>query len=89
MDTITLPKFYFNRLMLTLIFGIWASEPSQAWQMIEKVGPDRVKAFATSCLKNDLKDFVLGEEWFISPLGKHPSFRNPSQSYYHHEIMWR
>ena len=46
-----------------------------------------LKAFATSCLENDLKDFGLGEEWFIGPLGKCPSTRNPSQSYYHYEIM--
>ena len=44
-------KFHSNRLMLTLIFGIWASghlgiwasEP-QAWRLTEKAGPDRVKA---------------------------------------------
>ena len=29
--------------MLTLIFGIWASEPPRAWQTTEKAGPDRVK----------------------------------------------
>ena len=27
-----------------------------------------LKAFDTSCLENDLKDFGLGEEWFIKPL---------------------
>ena len=27
MDIMTHAKFYFNQLMLTLIFGIWASEP--------------------------------------------------------------
>ena len=27
MDIMTHAKFYFNRLMLTLIFTIWASEP--------------------------------------------------------------
>ena len=27
MDTMTHAKFHFNRLMLTLIFGVWASEP--------------------------------------------------------------
>ena len=27
MDIMTHAKFYFNRLMLTLIFAIWASEP--------------------------------------------------------------
>ena len=37
-------KFHFNRLMLTLIFGIWASElPPPAWRTTEKAGPDRVK----------------------------------------------
>ena len=39
-------KFNFNQLMLTLIFGIWASEPPpppRAWRMTEKAGPDRVK----------------------------------------------
>ena len=36
-------KFYSNRLMLTLIFGIWASEPPPwAWRSTEKAGPDRV-----------------------------------------------
>ena len=35
-------KFHFNWLMLTLIFGIWASEPPWAWQTTEKAGPDRV-----------------------------------------------
>ena len=28
--------------MLTLIFGIWASEPPRAWRTTEKAGPDRV-----------------------------------------------
>ena len=43
MDIMTHAKFYFNQLMLTLIFGIWASEPPlRAWQTIEKAGPDRV-----------------------------------------------
>ena len=38
-------KFNFNQLMLTLIFGILASElpPPQAWRTTEKAGPDRVK----------------------------------------------
>ena len=37
-------KFHFNRLMLTLIFGVWASEPPprpRAWKTTEKAGPDR------------------------------------------------
>ena len=29
--------------MLTLTFGIWASEPPRAWRTTEKAGPDRVK----------------------------------------------
>ena len=29
--------------MLTLIFGIWASEPPPAWRTTEKAEPDRVK----------------------------------------------
>ena len=47
-----------------------------------------LKALVTSCLKNDLKDFGLGGEWFIRPLSKQLSSRNLSQSYYHYEIMW-
>ena len=45
MDIMTHAKFHFNRLMLTLIFGIRASEPPppRAWQTTEKAGPDRVK----------------------------------------------
>ena len=47
MDIMTHAKFYFNRLMLTLIFAIWASEPPPppgAWRTTEKAGPDRVKS---------------------------------------------
>ena len=36
-------KFYFNRLMLTLISAIRASEPPRAWRTTKKAGPDRVK----------------------------------------------
>ena len=44
MTIMTHAKFHFNRLMLTLIFGIWASEtPPRAWRTTEKAGPDRVK----------------------------------------------
>ena len=35
-------NFHSNRLMLTLIFGIWAFEP-RAWRSTEKAGHDRVK----------------------------------------------
>ena len=43
MDIMTHAKFYFNRLMLTLIFAIRDSEPPRAWRTTEKAGPDRVK----------------------------------------------
>ena len=45
MGIMTHAKFHFNRLMLTLIFGIRASEP--AWRTTEKAEPDRVKIFAS------------------------------------------
>ena len=35
-------RFHFNRLMSSLIFGIWASEPLPAWRTTEKAEPDRV-----------------------------------------------
>ena len=34
--------------MLTLIFGIWASELLRAWRTTEKAGPDRVKKLEAS-----------------------------------------
>ena len=40
-----------------------------------------LKAFATGCLNNELKDFSVDGEWFIRPLGKQPSSRNPGHSY--------
>ena len=36
-----------------------------------------LKAFATSCLKNDLKDLGLGQEWFIKSLGKWQKLQRP------------
>ena len=42
-------KFHLNWLMLTLIFGIWASEPPRAWRTTEKAGPDRVKCHHFRC----------------------------------------
>ena len=45
MAIMTHAKFHFNWLMLTLIFGIWASEPPRAWRTTEKAGPDRVKNY--------------------------------------------
>ena len=47
------------------------------------------KVFPNDCLENDLRDFGWGEEWFIKSLGKRPSSRDPDQSYYYYEIMWR
>ena len=39
MDIMTHAKFHFNQLMLTLIFGVWASEPPpRAWQTTKKAG---------------------------------------------------
>ena len=44
MAIMTPAKFHFNRLMLTLIFGIRASEPPPpGLGTTEKAGPDRVK----------------------------------------------
>ena len=46
MARMTHAKFYFNQMMVTLIFGIRASElpsPPRARRMTEKAGPDRVK----------------------------------------------
>ena len=45
MAIMTDAKFHFSWLMLTLIFGIQASEPPpppRAWRKTEKAGPDRV-----------------------------------------------
>ena len=40
MAIMTHAKFHFDRVMLTLVFAIWASEP---WRTTEKAGPYRVK----------------------------------------------
>ena len=54
MAIMTHAKFHFNWLMLTSIFGIWASEPPpRAWRTTEKAGPDRVKR--TLCLDGNRK----------------------------------
>ena len=43
MAVMTRAKFYFNYLMVIMIFGILASEPpSRAWRTTEMAGPDRV-----------------------------------------------
>ena len=41
MSIMTHAKFHLNQLMLILIFGIWASEPSPALQTTEMAGFDR------------------------------------------------
>ena len=46
MAMITHAKFHFNWLMLTLIFGIRASEPPSGLANDWKAGPDRVKVFS-------------------------------------------
>ena len=38
MAIITHAKFHFNRLMLTLIFGIWASEPPRPAERLKRPG---------------------------------------------------
>ena len=43
MDIRTHAKFHFNQLILTLIFGIRASDPPRAWRTTEKARPDRFK----------------------------------------------
>ena len=50
MDIMPHAKFHFNRLMLTLIFGIRASEPPPP--RTEKAGPDRVKSVLTRLVGN-------------------------------------
>ena len=40
MAIMTFAKFYFNRLMLTLIFGIWASEPPGPGERLKR--PDLI-----------------------------------------------
>ena len=50
MDIMTHAKFHFNRLMLTLIFDIRASEPPRAWRTTEKAGPGRVNCFTSTVI---------------------------------------
>ena len=57
MAIMTHAKFHFNWLMLTLIFGIWASEPPWAWRTTEKAGPDRVKS--KSIIKHNKNSFKI------------------------------
>ena len=59
MDIMTHAKFYFNRLMLTLIFAIRASEPPRAWRTTEKAGPDRVKTRSDQILAKLINQTAL------------------------------
>ena len=54
--------------------------------LVDKDGKT-LKVFATGCFEKDLKDFSWKEKWFIRPLGKWQSYKYPSQSYYHYQIM--
>ena len=57
MAIITPAKFHFNRLMLTLIFGIRASEPAPpAWRTTEKARPDRVNIIQENRQLHDEKN---------------------------------
>ena len=59
MAIMTHAKFHFNWLMLTLIFGIWASEPPRAWRTTEKAGPDRVKTSFNYCSSGSDENSVI------------------------------
>ena len=54
--------------MLTLIFGIWASEPPpRAWRTTEKAGPDRVKDLPRITLpESGLRLRGDATEWWIT-----------------------
>ena len=62
MVMMTHTKLHFNRLMLTLIFGIRDSKPppsSRALRTTEKAGPDRVKATKnTNFLLSNMKELL-------------------------------
>ena len=59
MVIMTHAKFHFNRLMLTLIFGIWVSEPpSRSWRTTENAGPDRVNFTRLRCYVSFSRRFI-------------------------------
>ena len=84
-------KFHFNWLMLTLIFGIWASEPPWAWRTTEKAGPDRVKTLATrynlpnSKVSNQFKSYhgflIYPPLWIRHLVAMHDDIENRSVMY--------
>ena len=57
MGIMTHANFYFNRLMLTLTFGIRASEAHLVWRTTEMPGPDRVKDRTSFLREADFDDF--------------------------------
>ena len=65
MAIMTHAKFYFIRLMLTLIFGIWASETPRASPLTRKAGPDSVKGINfTNIYNGDLDSRTKGYDQF-------------------------
>ena len=49
---------------------------------------NNMRVFATSILKNDLRDFKPEyQTWYIKSIGKRQSKKNPGQSFYHYELM--
>ena len=55
----------------------------------DKDEKDRIKAFATSCLIKDLRDFGWSYTYFIKSLGLKDSNRNIGQKYYSYDLMIR
>ena len=67
MDIMTRAKFHFNRLMLSLIFGVWASEPpplgpGERLKRPGLIGLKRVNRIWTGRFAN-LKRLGGGGEW--------------------------
>ena len=59
--------------MLTLIFGIRASEPPRAWRTTEKAGPDRVKSETLDLLS------TLWKLRFLRSPSEHQKFSDLNQ----------
>ena len=68
MAIITHAKFHFNQLMLTLIFGIWVSEPPWAWRTTEKARSDRVKQGKKNKECIDQKLFKTEEKYIFDSI---------------------
>ena len=73
MVIMTHAKLHFNQLMLTLIFGIRATElpPPRIWQTTEKAGPNRVNGRSTNeeflAMQRDGRRV---ERWWFTTKGK-------------------